>query len=68
MTSEEKSKELVEKFMGVSHSTLAPICKKDAFQCAIICVNEILVYNYEYNAGRGNQYWKEVKEHLNKMV
>jgi hypothetical protein len=66
MTPQEKSKELVYKYMG--HSQFGLISAK---QCALICVDELLMEN-ELNGWpdaiqRSYKYWNEVKEEINKL-
>ena len=70
MTPKEKAKELVDRFMNIqdsigfnSHNLMY---LKEAKQCALICVDEILggsrlFYIEDYS------YWQEVKQEINKL-
>lgn len=58
MTSKEKAKELVEKF--IPHSS-GNSNNNEAKQCALIAVDEILENNDDYV---NNKYWQEVKQEL----
>ena len=79
MTAEEKAMELHEKFLllvdcGDNRYTTT-IQEKNAKECAIIAVDEIINYlddNDLYVSGETNtneiiDYWQDVKNHLNKM-
>ena len=67
MTPKEKAKELVDKFNRVEgHNYDCEYIETDmAFDCALICVDEILE-TYIYLAPK-LKYWKEVKQEINKL-
>jgi hypothetical protein len=61
MTPKEKTKELIDKMYFSS----LKITKKDAKNCALIAVNEIIFSNHiEY---LNMQYWQEVKQEIEKL-
>lgn len=78
MTSEEKAKELYNKFYNTdSHQNSVTVRQETAKQCALIAVDEILdvldnsrVYAYDYDLSLWDgisTYWQDVKNHLNNL-
>ena len=71
MTAKEKAKELLKRFMSIEDSKSEFIkgsvllTSTEAKQCALICVDEILKAMYVEN--RGNPYWNEVKQEIEKL-
>lgn len=68
MTSEDKARELVEKFNIISCPTNGwySMSNYQSIQCAIIAVDEV-IYNI-LNFDPSIDYWKSVKQHLEKML
>jgi hypothetical protein len=69
MTPKEKAEELVESFMLWKFQK-CELTKKQAKQCALIAVDEILefAYNYtDYNEKSTKEYWEEVKQEIFKL-
>jgi hypothetical protein len=60
MTPKEKAKELVDKYNFLKEIFMPSIHEQK--QCALIAVDEILNKD-----GYNNDYWKEVKEEINKL-
>jgi hypothetical protein len=60
MTPKEKAKELVDKYNFLKEIFIPSIHEQK--QCALIAVDEILNKD-----GYNNDYWKEVKEEINKL-
>ena len=58
MTPKQKAKELVDKFTVVGLQQ-----RNEGIQCALICVDEIILHCNEYEW----LYWNEVKEEINKL-
>jgi hypothetical protein len=72
MTPEEKAKELFEKFLSptkVYHEHLGWVNYLDsAKECALIAVDEIInSVDDEHVSDIFNDYWKEVKQEINKL-
>lgn len=73
MTPKEKAEELVERFGRVipfqdtyySEEELYKMHKKDAKQCALICVEQMIEECEGYP--KGIKYWQEVKQEINKL-
>lgn len=70
MTPKEKSKELIDKF-GLELSAdwdlqLSPDIHV-AKQCALICVDELILNNSEEFDFVGVTYWREVKQEIEKL-
>jgi hypothetical protein len=66
MTPKEKSEELVEKFMLWKFQK-CELSKKQAKQCALIAVNE-LIYETQFEVPNIRQrYWIEVKQEIEKL-
>ena len=72
MTPKEKAEELISKFEKIEDS-LSPygnslLFDKEAIQCALITVNEIIEYSTNKCCEFQNvKYWKEVKNEINKL-
>jgi hypothetical protein len=69
MTPKEKAEQLVESFMLWKFQK-CELTKKQAKQCALIAVDEILefAYNYtDYNEKSTKEYWEEVKQEIFKL-
>ena len=69
MKPKEKAEELVESFMLWKFQK-SELTKKQAKQCALIAVDEILefAYNYtDYNEKSTKEYWEEVKQEIFKL-
>lgn len=69
MEAKEQAKRLIDKFKNeISYNGgFDDDYKKDAIECAIICVNELLI-NDCGNCRKSNQdYWEEVKQELEKL-
>jgi ribosome biogenesis GTPase A len=65
MDPKEKALELVQKYFKSNHQ---PYGFKDAKQCALIAVDEILnviIGSYDYELE--NNYWQEVKKEIEKL-
>ena len=63
MTPKEKAKELVDKFNVVGLQQRA-----EAYQCAVIAVDEILFITKMYNDTYAETtYWQEVKQEIEKL-
>ena len=78
MTAKEKSKELVCKFQNVplglyiipkENEDIFCLSKKEAKQCALIAVDEIikLCHGCMECGGWDKEYWQEVKKEINKL-
>lgn len=80
MTSEEKAKELIKKFIwkiDPNSKYKSAELEEQAKQCALIAVDEILdvldnsrVYAYDYDLSLWDgisTYWQDVKNHLNNL-
>lgn len=74
MEAKEKAKELVEKFYHLFKITLEnSISKREAQQCALIAVEELInesSYDNIHIGRRGlddNTYWRQVKSEIEKM-
>lgn len=79
MNTEDKVKELIDKFSEYSHSEWNEDSGYDeesrienAKQCAIICVDEILdvlgeAGVYSFADPKVSEYWKEVKDKINQL-
>ena len=84
MTPKEKAEELVERFGRVipfqdtyySEEELYKMHKKNAKQCALICVDEIIsipsiqiayIEEWSNNSKSKESYWREVKQEINKL-
>jgi hypothetical protein len=63
MTPESKSKELIDKFRPFCDGVFEDDLNKNAQQCAIICVQEILASSD--HAGGWDEYWQDVLNYLN---
>lgn len=78
MTPKEKAEELIEKFRDYSHTDFSPVKGgyqeksqiENAQKCALICIDQILESylhaNVEYEDGQYENFWKEVKEEIEK--
>ena len=62
MTPKEKAKELIDKMYFSS----LKITKKDAKNCALIAVDEIL-NQFTWSPSNGTSYWQEVKQEIEKL-
>ena len=64
MTSKDKAKELVDRFIWID-------CISDAKQCALICVDEIInTYPTPWSSldiDPQKEYWQEVKQEIEKL-
>ena len=69
LTPKEKAKELVEK-MHIESDIIYVMSKSQAKKCAIKLVDEILNYinimNKDFNLNLSSNYWKKVKEEIEK--
>ena len=67
MTSKERAKELISKFMPhVRWKLSQDDCLDRAKECALVAVDEILKVSISY-AGKDYDYWTEVKTEINKL-
>jgi hypothetical protein len=65
MTSKERAKELISKFMPhVRWKLSQDDCLDRAKECALVACDEILGH---MGADRGYTYWQEVKQEINKL-
>ena len=71
MTPQEKAEQLVESFMNIKQQKLADysiIYHPTAKQCALIAVDEIVKCAFwKYNSIEHINYWKEVKQEIEKL-
>ena len=67
MTPKEKAKEIYEKLYFVKVNTVGGwMFKESAKQCALICVDEILMS--QHNVWENTiEYWQDVKQEINKI-
>jgi len=65
LTPQEKAVELYSQYEQLGKDfTRGVSMKQFAKECALICCNEVLS---DMGADRGHQYWKEVKEQIEKL-
>jgi len=79
MTPKEKAKELTEKFNNINNAIFRllrkPVINSISKQCALIAVDELIRVLYEdfddyrsyYNYNTADEYWKEVKNEIEKL-
>jgi hypothetical protein len=67
MTPKEKAKQLVKMFKDIKVGMSIISYKEKAKQCAELCADEMMQNNYEELDFVGAQYFKEVKEEINKI-
>ena len=76
MTPKEKAKELIKKYWnGINDIELDSISWNQCKQCALICVNDIIISLTQYgkysnelqNMDRELNYWDEVKQEIEKL-
>jgi hypothetical protein len=65
MTAKEKSRELVDNFIGTQRGFVMPIII--AKQCALIAVDEIQNTKAVYHNSVDYDYWEDVKKELEKI-